>query len=66
MDGEPVTILRANYAFRAVPVPAGSHRVTMTFRPGSWYAGLGISALTVAILLILCVWAMLRRRRREF
>ena len=43
VDGEPATILRANYAFRAVAVPAGSHRVTMAFRPGSWYAGLGIT-----------------------
>ena len=65
VDGEPATILRANYAFRAVAVPAGSHRVTMAFRPGSWYAGLGISAFTVAILLIMGVWAILRRRRRE-
>jgi hypothetical protein len=65
VDGEPATILRANYAFRAVAVPAGSHRVTMAFRPGSWHAGLGISALTVSILLILGVWAVLRRRRRE-
>ena len=64
VDGEAATILRANYAFRAVPVPAGSHTVTMAFRPGSWYAGLVISALTVAILLILGMWAVLRQRRR--
>jgi hypothetical protein len=65
VDGEPATILRANYAFRAVPVPAGSHRVTMAFRPGSWYVGLGITAFTVVILLILGVWTVLRRRRSE-
>jgi hypothetical protein len=65
VDGEPATILRANYAFRAVAVPAGSHRVTMAFRPGTWYAGLGISVFTAAVLLILGVWVVLRRGRRE-
>ena len=65
VDGEPATILRANYAFRAVAVPAGSHRVTMAFRPGSWYAGLGITAFTVAILLLLGVWAVWRRRQKD-
>ncbi|MFN2183062.1 MAG: YfhO family protein, partial [Anaerolineae bacterium] len=65
LDGEPVPILRANYAFRAVAVPAGSHSVTMAFRSGSWYAGLGITAFTVVILLILGVWAAVRQRRPE-
>ena len=64
VDGEEATILRANYAFRAVAVPAGSHSVTMAFRPGSWYAGLGITALTVVVLLILGVLAVIRQRRR--
>jgi uncharacterized membrane protein YfhO len=65
VDGEPATILQANYAFRAVAVPAGSHTVTMAFRPGSWFTGLGITALTVVILLIVGVWAMVLHRRRE-
>jgi uncharacterized membrane protein YfhO len=65
VDGEEATILRANYAFRAVSVPAGSHRVSMAFRPGSWYVGLGITVFTVAVLLILGVLAMTRRRRRR-
>jgi hypothetical protein len=63
VDGEPAQLLRADYAFRAVAVPAGSHRVTMEFRSGSWYAGLGISAFTVAVLILLGVWVVLRRRR---
>jgi hypothetical protein len=65
VNGEPATILRADYAFRAVAVPAGSHTVTMAFRPGSWYAGLGITAFTAVILLILGVWIVIRQRRRE-
>jgi hypothetical protein len=65
VDGKPATILRANYAFRAVPVPAGTHRVTMAFRPTSWYAGLGITAFTVLVLLILGGLALARQTRNR-
>jgi hypothetical protein len=61
LDDRPTEILRSNYAFRAVAVPAGSHTVTMTFRPSSWYAGLAISLATV---LALTVAAVLWVRRR--
>ncbi len=63
VDGQPAEILRANYAFRAVAVPAGSHRVIMAFQPGTWFAGLGISGLTVLILLVVAGTALRRRRR---
>lgn len=33
VDGEPVEILKANVLFRAVPVPAGRHKVTFDFTP---------------------------------
>lgn len=33
VDGEPMTILRANLLFRGVEVQAGHHRVEFTFRP---------------------------------
>jgi hypothetical protein len=63
VDDGPAEILRANYAFRAVAVSAGPHTVTMTFRPGSWYAGLAISLATIASLAVAAaVW--IRRRTK--
>ena len=61
VDGEPVEILRANYAFRAVPVPEGTHRVTMAFRPATWRAGLIITLVTVVALVVGAVVAWRRR-----
>jgi hypothetical protein len=63
VDGQPATIQRADYAFRAVAVPAGVHRVTMDFRPASWVVGLGLSGVTVLVLLVLGGVALARRRR---
>ncbi len=63
VDGEPAPILRANYAFRTVAVPAGSHQVTMTFQPTSWVAGLGITALTLLGLIVLLVVFLFGRRQ---
>ena len=38
VDGQSTPILRANVLFRAIEVPAGRHRVTLTFTPlrGAW------------------------------
>jgi hypothetical protein len=63
VDGQPAEILRANYAFRAVAVPAGAHRLTMAFRPASWYTGLAISLVTGLILLALAGAVLARKRR---
>lgn len=65
LDGRPATMLRANYLFRAVQVPAGTHRVTFAYQP--WWVGAG-AALTVvtwfavaAALLAPLAWAAGRR-----
>jgi hypothetical protein len=53
VDGQPAPIRRANYAFRAVYVPAGEHTVQLFFDPLIWKVSLGISGLT---LLVLAIW----------
>jgi hypothetical protein len=54
VDGQPAALLRANYLFSAVRVPAGSHFIRLAYRPYSFYAGLVLSALSS--LLVLAVW----------
>jgi hypothetical protein len=44
VDGRPAKLYRANYAFRAVPVPAGKHEVRFDFLPRSYRWGRAISA----------------------
>jgi hypothetical protein len=55
VDGVPAEVLRANVVFRAVAVPAGSHTVTLAYRPGSVVAGLSVSA--AGLLIGLAFWA---------
>jgi len=49
VDGTPVEIARADVLFRAVPVPAGRHRVEFALSPSSLWMGLGISVLALAV-----------------
>jgi hypothetical protein len=51
LDGKPAVILPADYTFRALAVPAGSHRIVMHFRPQRLWLGAVISLLTLASLL---------------
>jgi hypothetical protein len=62
VSGQPEPIIRANYAFRAVYVPAGRHTVQFVFRPVIWTVGLSISG---GSLLILTGWALWRWRKRK-
>lgn len=51
VDNKENKILRADYTFRAVAVPAGNHEVIFKYEPLSFYAGLAISLLSFIILL---------------
>ncbi len=46
IDGRKVKLYRANYAFRAVRVPPGLHRVEWSYEPPLFYAGVAVSFLT--------------------
>ena len=78
MDGEEAPILRADFLFRAVALPPGTHQVRFVFQPASLergvmlsFAGVGIavSAILVGVVGPLLVrvgrrqsWARLRQR----
>lgn len=48
VDGREAPVLRGNVAFRAVPVPAGDHEVTLAYRPSGLRLGLALSLLSIA------------------
>ncbi len=61
VDGQATPVLRANLAFRAVPVSAGAHEVDLAYRPASIPRGLALSGLSILATLVA---VGLRRRAR--
>ncbi len=49
VDSVPVPLVRANYAFRAVLLEAGTHQVEMIFRPPSWRNGVIVTTITLLL-----------------
>ena len=64
VDGQPVTIYRADYALRAVPVPAGRHTVRFTYVPWSVRVGTAVSMITGVVFAAALVPRWRRRRPR--
>jgi len=58
VDGAPAELIRANYALRAVVLPAGQHEVVMTFEPSSFYRGEMISYIASGLILLLAIGAI--------
>jgi hypothetical protein len=62
VDGKEVEIIRANYAFRALPIPAGTHTVVMKYSTELWSWGTGISFGFWVVGGILCLVVVKKRR----
>jgi len=56
VDGKTQAIHPVDVLFRGVAVPAGKHRIVMTYRPASFTAGLWISALAILACLGWLAW----------
>lgn len=56
LDGAPVPITRANYAFMAVPVEAGRHALRLTWRDEETPRGAAVAAAALALLLAALAW----------
>jgi uncharacterized membrane protein YfhO len=63
VDGQPTTILRANYTFRAIPLPAGQHEVRLFYESDSLRRSALVSAGLLALLLLASLTLVLRRGR---
>lgn len=62
VDGKEQTILRANYLFRGVELPAGNHQVEFSYEPESFKIGSIISLFTAGLLLAVPLIGWFRRR----
>ncbi len=60
VDGQPVKLWRANYAFQALEVPEGQHTIRLVYQDRAFAAGGAISLATLG----LCGIAGWRARRR--
>ena len=65
IDGTAVAVVRANLAFRGVPVPGGRHRVELLYRPRPVLVGLAVSSAALAVAAGLLVASRRDRRRDE-
>ena len=64
VDGAPAPIVRADYLFRGVPLPAGRHAVAFAFRPRSYLVGRAVSVATFGCVCLATAIGLIRRRRR--
>jgi hypothetical protein len=64
VDGKKTKIYRANYNFRAVPLPPGEHRVEFRYEPLSFYLGAWISGVTIFILIAFGLRSFWHRKRK--
>lgn len=65
IDSKPVEILRANFAFRAIELPAGNHIVEFEYRPITVFIGFAIAFLCIAVLAAAHSIQFLLQRKRK-
>ena len=51
VDDQPATLLRANFAFQAVEIPSGRHRVRLEYVDRAFHLGVAISLAALAVCL---------------
>lgn len=63
VNGKGARIYKVNYAFRGVRVPAGTSLVTMTYRPASLRIGMGVSLISLIVVVVLAITSRSGSRR---
>jgi len=64
IDGREEKIIKAFVAFKAVPVPEGSHKVNFVFKPDSFIRGRNISIATLLFTIILFVFSLTNYKKK--
>lgn len=65
LNGEEIPIHKTNYVLRGLEIPAGSHMLTLEFRPSSYYIGVTIGWISLglqALLALFVGFSFLRER----
>jgi hypothetical protein len=60
VDGRMVPIFLANYAYRAVYLPAGQHQVEFSYQPVAFSVGKSLSAFGLVILIFVGIFEIYR------
>jgi len=63
VDGKKTELLRADFTFKAIEVPAGSHSIIMKFEPKSLKYGGLISWLAIFVSLIYLIYCLIKRKK---
>jgi hypothetical protein len=65
VDHSPAQLVRADYLLRALCVPAGEHRVVLTYDPPLLKLGLAVTGLTLLSIVGAAAWATWQKRWSE-
>lgn len=66
IDGTEQPLIRANYALRALRVPAGTSQIDLKFEPKVWAIGQKVSLVSsVLLLLLIAAWAFSELKSRK-
>jgi len=61
IDGKKTTVYRADYDFRAIAVPDGSHTVEYRYYPYRFRLGLVLAGISVVAGFLVCIWIQKQR-----
>jgi hypothetical protein len=64
VDGRPAAVRAAYPASRAIPVPAGSHRISMKYQPGSFLMGSWVTLFSLVVIGLFLTLSWLRNRAK--
>ncbi|GAB5410857.1 MAG: YfhO family protein [Balneolaceae bacterium] len=56
LNGEEIPIHKTNYVLRGLEIPAGTHTLTLEFRPNSYYTGVTIGWISLSLQALLALF----------